>query len=78
MESVPGHNKNNTFNRQIKIIFQTRKGSTNIRLKEMDKFLQAELEVGRQKMLDMERSLLKNLIKNIREALLQSVLHLSI
>jgi len=39
VESVPGHNKNNTFNRQIKIIFQARKGSKNIRPKGMDKFL---------------------------------------
>ena len=46
MESVPGHNKNNTFIKQIKIMFQARKGSKNIRLKGMDKFLQAELLAG--------------------------------
>ena len=42
--SVPGYNINNTYIKQIKVIFQAKKGSKNTHLKGMDEFLQAELE----------------------------------
>ena len=63
MDSVPGYNINNAYIRQIKAMFQARKGSKNTRLKAMDEFLQVELEAGRWKPWDMERSLLKNPIQ---------------
>ena len=48
-------------------MFQAKKGPKNTRLKGMDEFLLAELEAGQTELLDMERSLLKNLIKNARK-----------
>jgi len=43
-DSVLGYNTNNTCIRQIKAIFQVKKGSKNTHLKGMDEFLQVELE----------------------------------
>jgi len=45
-DSVPGYNINNTCIKWIKAMFQAKKGSKNFSLKEMDEFLQAELEIG--------------------------------
>ena len=44
-DSVPGYNINNTCIKQIKAMLQANKGSKNTRLKGMDEFLQAELEI---------------------------------
>jgi len=44
--SVPGYNINNACIRRIKAMLQAKKGSKNTRLKGMDEFLQAELEIG--------------------------------
>ena len=44
--SVTEYNMNNICIRQINSTFQAKKGSKNTRLKGMDEFLQAELEIG--------------------------------
>ena len=43
--SVPQYNINKCI-RRIKAMFQVKKGSKNTRLRGMDEFLQAELEIG--------------------------------
>ena len=67
VDSVSGYNINNTCVKRIKSMFKAKKGSKNTHLKEMDEFLQAELKIVRRKLLVMERSLLKNPIKDVRE-----------
>jgi len=44
--SVSGYNINNTCIKRINAMFQAKKGCKNTRLKGMDEFLQAELEIG--------------------------------
>jgi len=68
VDSLSRYNINNTYIRQIKDMFQARKGSKNTRLKRMDEFLQAELEAGQKEATGHRRSLLKNIIENTHEA----------
>jgi len=50
---VPGYNRNNTCIKKIKALYQAKKGSKNTRLKRMNEFLEAELEVGQAKTADI-------------------------
>ena len=73
----PSYNINNNCIKQIKAMFQAKKGSKNTHLKGMDEFLQAELEADPTEAAGHGENLLKNLIKNTRKEL-QSALDLSL
>jgi len=74
---VPAYNINITYIGQIKAIFQAKKASKSTHLKGM-KFFRLSSRLVRRKLLDMERSLLKNLIKDVHKEQLQSVFDLSL
>ena len=68
---------NNTYIRQIKVVFYAKKGSKNTRSRGINEFLRAELEVEQAEAADvfgLGERLLKNLVKNTRELRSRSVL----